>query len=372
MKNGRELRDLVTPIFSAPTVAEGLDATLRRLLETTGATAGALAFRPRSQEPVVVTAGARRAPAGLRAWLKTVVETPATRPRLTRIVPPGSASGAAAALLRTPLGAGSRRVGDLVLLGRVGSLTAPALPAELSVELAAALEQLGERELRARRDSAVAGITLVLAARHTIDDLFATFVAGASSLVRFDLLAVALLDAERREFELVNVTRHSPTTPRPREPWMPVEGTMLARVLADGAAVRVDDVKREQVPELTRRNLDAGGFRAAVFVPLVSRGQVLGAVVLAANRARAFGDADVETLTELSRPLALGIEQWRLSEDSRRRADELAARSEEHTSELQSRGQLVCRLLLETKKIAICATLQPICSAAAQAERAAE
>ena len=325
MKNGRELRDLVTPIFSAPTVAEGLAATLRRLLESTGATAGALAFRPRSQEPVVVTAGARRAPAGLRAWLTTVVETPATRPRLTRIVPPGSASGAAAALLRTPLGAGSRRVGDLVLLGRVGSLTAAALPAELSVELAAALEQLGERELRARRDSAVAGITLVLAARHTIDDLFAAFAAGASSLVRFDLLTVALLDAERREFELVNVTRHSPADPRPRERWMPVEGTLLARVLAEGLPVRVDDVQREQVPELTRRNFDAGGFRAAVFVPLVSRGQVLGAVVLAANRARAFGDADAETLTELSRPLALGIEQWHLSEESRRRAEELAA-----------------------------------------------
>src|SRR5690625_5571616 len=29
------------------------------------------------------------------------------------------------------------------------------------------------------------------------------------------------------------------------------------------------------------------------------------------------------------------------------------ARSEEHTSELQSRGHLVCRLLLETKKIKI-------------------
>src|SRR5690625_5615234 len=29
---------------------------------------------------------------------------------------------------------------------------------------------------------------------------------------------------------------------------------------------------------------------------------------------------------------------------------ETKARSEEHTSELQSRGQLVCRLLLETKK----------------------
>src|SRR5690625_5939449 len=32
------------------------------------------------------------------------------------------------------------------------------------------------------------------------------------------------------------------------------------------------------------------------------------------------------------------------------RADSLVVRSEEHTSELQSRGHLVCRLLLEKKK----------------------
>ena len=324
MKNGRELRDLVTPIFSAPTVAEGLAATLRRLLETTGATAGALAFRPRSQEPVVVTAGARRAPAGLRDWLATVVETPATRSRLTRIVPPGAAPGRAAALLRTQLGAPSRRVGELVLLGRVGALTAATMPAELSIELAAALEQLGEREQRARRAAALAEITRVLTARHTIDELCGTFAASASKLVKFDLLTVSVLDAERREFERVSVT-HSPATPRPRERWMPVEGTLLARVVAEGAPIRIDDVEREQVPEASRRNFDAGGFRAAALVPLVSRGQVLGAVVLAATRPHAFGDGDVEAVAELARPLALGIEQWRLAEESRRRAEELAA-----------------------------------------------
>src|SRR5207253_5350240 len=38
---------------------------------------------------------------------------------------------------------------------------------------------------------------------------------------------------------------------------------------------------------------------------------------------------------------------------------ELVVRSEEHTSELQSRGQLVCRLLLEKKKIGIERRLVP-------------
>src|SRR5690606_40784243 len=38
------------------------------------------------------------------------------------------------------------------------------------------------------------------------------------------------------------------------------------------------------------------------------------------------------------------------SQDSRRLVRRLAKRSEEHTSELQSRENLVCRLLLEKKK----------------------
>src|SRR5437870_11291502 len=36
---------------------------------------------------------------------------------------------------------------------------------------------------------------------------------------------------------------------------------------------------------------------------------------------------------------------------ARRRSDDARDRSEEHTSELQSRGHLVCRLLLEKKKV---------------------
>src|SRR5207253_8096721 len=45
------------------------------------------------------------------------------------------------------------------------------------------------------------------------------------------------------------------------------------------------------------------------------------------------------------------VPQVRLSCWSRRLFVLLAGRSEEHTSELQSRGHLVCRLLLEKKKL---------------------
>src|SRR3712207_7592572 len=42
------------------------------------------------------------------------------------------------------------------------------------------------------------------------------------------------------------------------------------------------------------------------------------------------------------------IKRWRVSEGG---TDTIPTRSEEHTSELQSRQYLVCRLLLEKKKI---------------------
>src|SRR2546430_17573904 len=42
--------------------------------------------------------------------------------------------------------------------------------------------------------------------------------------------------------------------------------------------------------------------------------------------------------------------QWRPRISARRRADIRGLRSEEHTSELQSQSNLVCRLLLEKKK----------------------
>src|SRR5439155_11381454 len=64
------------------------------------------------------------------------------------------------------------------------------------------------------------------------------------------------------------------------------------------------------------------------------------------------------TILRCSRPMARGFcsstpasNRWKAI-GCRRRGTE-ATRSEEHTSELQSRGHLVCRLLLEKKKTKI-------------------
>src|SRR2546421_2445751 len=47
-------------------------------------------------------------------------------------------------------------------------------------------------------------------------------------------------------------------------------------------------------------------------------------------------------------------------QEARHRPGPVVSRSEEHTSELQSRSDIVCRLLLEKKKNVVTATIQDI------------
>src|SRR5439155_20808275 len=84
-----------------------------------------------------------------------------------------------------------------------------------------------------------------------------------------------------------------------------------------------------------------------LFRSLVSRGQI--EARLEAEHRRDAGDHPAGGWCGIpargSEPISFR-QRLRLVEDDH----ELIARSEEHTSELQSRGHLVCRLLLEKKK----------------------
>src|SRR5256886_9017636 len=98
MTIGRAFPELLTPLPSAASVEVGLAQTLDRLVERTGAAAGALVFTPPHEAPIVVTAGGRRLPAELGAWLRAEVQTPAGGGRLPRRPPPRRARGGRGAL----------------------------------------------------------------------------------------------------------------------------------------------------------------------------------------------------------------------------------------------------------------------------------
>ena len=300
----RVVPDLLTPLASAESLEAGLVQTLKRLVAKAGARAGVLVVRPRGSTPVVVTAGPAPATAPLRAALLDGAALP---------------RGA----LRAPLGGGAV-VGEVALVGP-RPLPRGALPPGLARDLGAALEPAWEFHRRAQRLRVLDDLTRRFVSSNSLDDVLRVFADGVAPLARFDALTVSLVDAERHEFDLIDVTASDASAVLPRAGRFPVEKTLLAEVVAAAAPLRVDDLDDPGVPAASRAALVARGWRSAVLVPLVSREGVFGAVAMLSARRGAFDDRDVESAAELARPLASAIEQRRLIDESRRRAEELAA-----------------------------------------------
>src|SRR5438093_982527 len=293
---------LLTSLAAAGSVDEALAQTLRRLVVLTGAAGGLLEFRPPRAAASVVTSGPRHAVAALH--------DPSAAPRHA---------------LRLPLGTPSGPLGRLVLLGRGRAPRHAALPPGFGRDLGRALAHLWRQERRALRMTVLAEITRLLGSSESLDDVLSAFAERLGRLVDFDAAAVLLLDAERGEFSVLDVTARTVPGGVARDLRLPLERTLLERVVATGAPVHVDDLAAAWVPAASRATLGARGWRSALLVPLVTQGGVFGAVSLVAARPGAFDDDAVEGTAELAQPLASAIEQRRLIDESRRRAEELAA-----------------------------------------------
>jgi signal transduction histidine kinase/putative methionine-R-sulfoxide reductase with GAF domain len=320
MKIGSVFPDLLTPLDPDASIDDTLARALRRVVKLTGATAGALVFRPPRREPLGVLAGA---PRRLSDWLaRAVVGTP---PRSLRLSPVKDGDGRGLTLLETPLGPPRAPLGALALIGPASRFSGPVFPPSFPRELGTALERVWTLHEETRRLAVITEITRLGAGSETTDDVFRAFAEGAARLVRFDSIGVSLLDPERGEFEVIDLPARSIERGPRRDTTMALPGTLLERVAAAGAPVLIDDVEAPDVPPASREAFGSRGYRSAVLVPLSSRGRVFGAVTVAAREPDAFGARDVSRLLELAGPLASAIEQRRLLDEGRRHNEELAA-----------------------------------------------
>ncbi len=315
------LAEVVRELGAGQSMEEGLQRALRRLIALTGATAGALAFRPERADHFLVSAGRGRGPVALQSWLGQRLAGPAARGlRLDRVTPPGLSGRVV--LLRAPLGPPRRARGELALLGRLNRTT---LPRDLPGELGRAVEQAWRHYRGILRMRVAAEITRLGRSGEPLDAVYRAFAEGVAGLIRFDSIGVSLIDAEGREFTIVDLPARTLGLGARRDSRMPLDGTLLAQVVTSGTPLRVDDLAASAVPPLSREALAARGYHSALLVPLVSRGAVAGAVTLTSRRPAAFDEADVEVVAGLAQPLASAIEQRRLHDESRRHADETRA-----------------------------------------------
>jgi two-component system NtrC family sensor kinase len=308
MKIGRVFPDLLTPLGSAESIEQGLDRMLRRLVTLTRAAGGALRFDPPRGEPIVVVAGPRTTAGAL----SDLVRHGGKRARVRRV-------------LSVPLGPPRRPVGELALVARRRPLSRATLPPAFGRELGTAIEHVWRIHRRTLRISALNEITRLLVSGDSLDDVLRAFADGLARLVAFDSVAVSVVDRERGEFEVVDVVARSVPIAAPRDVRLPLPHTLLEQVITRGTSLRIDDLTAAAVPSASRATLAARGWRSAILAPLVTQGGVFGAVTLVAARAGAFDDTDGDTALELARPLASAIEHRRLLDESRRRAEELAA-----------------------------------------------
>ena len=320
MKIGSVFPDLLAPLDTDASIDAALARTLRRVVKLTGATAGALVFRPPRRAPLAVTVGASRR---LAEWLARVLA--GAPPRSLRLTSARDGDGRRRALLEAPLGPPRAPVGSLALIGPASRLRSTALPRAFPRELGTALERVWALHEETRRLAVITEITRLGAGSESTDDVFRAFAEGAARLVQFDSIGVSLLDPERGEFEVIDLPARSIEGGPRRDTTMSLPGTLLERVASAGAPVLIDDVAAADVPPASREAFGSRGYRAAILVPLSSRGRVFGALTVAAFEPRAFDARDVVRLLELAGPLASAIEQRRLVEAGRRHNEELAA-----------------------------------------------
>jgi two-component system, NtrC family, sensor kinase len=312
--------DVLTPLATAVTLEEGLRLTLRRLVRATGATAGALEFRPPRGEAIVVLAGG---PGAATAALRELVrESPAGGRRRAAMLGHGRQH---LIVRRASLGPALHPRGALALVGRPRPHRSMTLPDGFGRELGEAIERVWRLHQRMLRVAVHNDVTRLLVSGDSLDDILRLFSERLSRLVSFDTLAVGLLDPERPEFEVIDVLARSVPPLSPRDGRMRLDRTLLERVVAGRTPIRIDDASAPTVPEVSRQLLVERGLRSVLLVPLESRDRVFGALTLAARRLGAFDDDDVDTVADLARAVASAIEHRRLLEESHRRAEELTA-----------------------------------------------
>jgi PAS domain S-box-containing protein len=112
---------------------------------------------------------------------------------------------------------------------------------------------------------------------------------------------------------------------------LPRDGGVAGRAITLGHAVRTNNVLEHPgltVPAWLRQRLEVERLGAAVAVPLVSSGEVLGALALADQPGRDFTDEEVSLLGAFADQAALAIRNARLYDEVRRTRDFLQSIAE--------------------------------------------
>jgi diguanylate cyclase (GGDEF)-like protein len=177
---------------------------------------------------------------------------------------------------------------------------------------------------RADRIAAVNRLTKVISASLDIGAVYQAFTAEVKRLIPYDRMGVVMPDDSGRGLRMFQLAADQPTTGGQGGVWSRREGTGVDWVLSQRRPhIETDlaEVRRFVEDEVLLKD----GIRSTVRLPLIAKGEAIGALCLDSTTPRSYGEPELELLVPLGEQLAIALENVRLFQETNRLAitDEL-------------------------------------------------
>ncbi len=235
------------------------------------------------------------------------------------------------ALLMLPLMGQGRVLGLMIL-----ALAAPARPdgftedeyvlaQEVASRAALAIEnaQLYDRARRqVARLTALSAVALALSGSLVLAESGPPALAALMAASHTQMAALYVLDAAAHDLHPVAATGFAEALPSPPPDLSQGEDSLARRVLATGRPIYSGDGST-RLPGAMRRQLSEWGAGSFVSLPIISRGEAIGSLVLLDGPHRRFSAADLAFLESAANQIALSIENARLYEHTRELLEEV-------------------------------------------------
>jgi len=206
---------------------------------------------------------------------------------------------------------------------------------ELRHRVQRALENKRQGEMVRRRTLQLAFVNEIsnaISASLDLRQVLQTAAAAVRALIDFDI-AVAILRSASEDAVAIH-----PLTPEAEALWNGQEGAALRGSVLAAVEERTmpEAVEADEAEPLPRElaTLARAGYKSLMLLPLVSKGRMIGAFVLASRRPRAFSSSDAEVLQHVEGHLASAVDNAQLYEQLKTLSSQLEETVRERSREV--------------------------------------
>lgn len=198
-------------------------------------------------------------------------------------------------------------------------------------------------EVTRHREAISEVLRAIASSPHDLQPIFDTIVDSASRLCQVEAAGLRL--SEPAGLRLVAVTGNVPWSP----PELLEHSSYTGQFAASRSPVHIPDLAaheryRRGDPYLLA-SVDVGGFRTALFVPMVKDEKVIGVLSVGRTRVQPFTDKQIELVTDFAAQAAIALQITRREREYRQVQNELA-----HANRVATIGQLTTSIAHELKQ----------------------